>query len=229
MSEMPSGWCLSLFALLTAVHSGRKVIAFSRNMFLWWVISLLLMAAVDDLDSARIVPPSTPSFIRPYSRNAHWTVFFFFLTPAAKAHRFSQTKCDFTSCTFQWPFDWFSAEVEEYFSTAKVLVCFLWNCWACTCVCFSYLWMFITARTSNEARCSWYAEKRFSRYRYAVCLDFIWTRDASSASLTISLVNLQTYFYEKMGLDARAVSSVYWLSKSCSHKPLAKISAFEKC
>lgn len=150
-------------------------------------------------------------------------------------NRFSQTKCDFTSWTFQWPSDRFffffppPEKVEEYFPTDKVLVCLTWNRWACTCMCFSYLRIFITARTSNEARCSWYAEKLFSRYRYAVCLDFIWSRAAPSASLTISLVNFLTCFYEKMGLDAQAVSSLLAVSKSRSHKPLAKISACEKC
>lgn len=42
---------------------------------------------------------------------------------------------------------------------------------------------------------------------HAIDMLFVWI----SSEQGISLVNLQTYFYEKMGLDARAVSSVYWL------------------
>lgn len=85
----------------------------------WWQRLMILTALELSLP---------PSFIRPCSRNAR---------PQQQKPIVSQTKCDFTSWMFQRPFDWlFSAEeVEEYFSSARVLVCLTWNCWACPCVC----------------------------------------------------------------------------------------------
>lgn len=140
---------------------------------------------------------------------------FFLLTPAAKTHRFSNQMWLhlMDDSTTLW-LTFFSGRggriflVCQSFSPSHLK---LLSVPLCVCVCFC-------SSTSNEARCSWYAEKCYSGCRYAVCLDFIWSRDALSACLTISLVNLL-----KKCLDALAVSSVYWLCQSRSHKPLAMI------
>jgi len=118
----------------------------------------------------------SPSFIRPCSRNAHWIVFIFCWPQQQKPIDFLKPYVD-VSLTF------FSGRGGRIFlvcqsfsrSHLKLLSVPL-------CMCFS-------SRTSNEARCSWYAEKCFLGCRYPICLDFIWSRHA----LFVFLVNLLTF------------------------------------
>lgn len=117
---------------------------------------------------------------------------FYLLTPAAKAHRFSQTEFDFASWTFQRPFDWFSKEVEQYFlfslSHLKLLSV---HC------CFSYLLMFVTARTSNEASA---VSDMLRNTFHAIDMLFVWILSHQRMlhrPLWISLVNLLTFFLWK--------------------------------
>ncbi len=165
MSEMPLGWYLSLCALFTAVHSGTKVIAFSRNMFLWWVISLLLMAAVDDTDSAGIVPSFHPVLSGPVVKS-FTELSFYLLTPAAKAHRFSQTEFDFASWTFQRPGFLEKWNNISFFSLSHLKLLSVHYR-----VCFSYLRIFVTARTSNEAPA---VSDMLRNTFHAIDMPFVW-------------------------------------------------------
>lgn len=188
---MPSGWFLSLLALLTAVHSGTKVIAFSRN------VSMVSYFTVTDGSSwwswqRWNCPFFPPPVLSSPAVETFTELSFFFLTPAAKAHRFSQTEFDFASWTFQRPFDWFSKEVEEYlfFSLSHLKLLSVRYC-----VCFSYLWMFVTARTSNEAPA---VSDMLRNTFHAIDMLFVWISSHQRMlhlPLWISLVNLLTFFF----------------------------------
>ncbi len=149
---------------------------------------------------------STPSFIRPCSRNVHRIVIFFCWSQ-------QQKPIDFLKLNLTLPHGRFNDPLTDFLKRWKnisFLVCFTWNCWACITVCFSYLRLFVTARTSNEAPA---VSDMLRNTFHAIDMLFVWISSHQRMlhlPIWISLVNLLTFFfffYENIGLDAQAVSS----------------------
>ncbi len=89
---------------------------------------------------------------------------FYLLTPAAKAHRFSQTEFDFASWTFQRPGfleKWNNISFQSHLKLLSVHYR----------VCFSYLRIFVTARTSNEAPA---VSDMLRNTFHAIDMPFVW-------------------------------------------------------